>query len=29
VETIGIPLVQAPEFKVPHITADTERAARP
>ena len=29
VETISIPPVQAPEIKVPHITADTEHAARP
>jgi hypothetical protein len=29
VETISIPPVQAPEIKVPHITADTEHAVRP
>jgi len=29
VEAISIPPVQAPEIKVPHITADTEHAARP
>jgi hypothetical protein len=28
-ETISIPQVQAPEIKVPRITADTEHAARP
>jgi regulator of protease activity HflC (stomatin/prohibitin superfamily) len=29
VEAISIPPVQEPEIKVPHITADTEHAARP
>jgi hypothetical protein len=28
-ETIGIPPVQAPEIKVPEITADAEHAIRP
>jgi hypothetical protein len=28
-ETISIPLVQAPEIKVPEITADAKQAGRP